>query len=417
MNKFFIIFITLLSMCIGLFSNTQTFALTLEQAQIYAVINAPEIKQLQSQSKAFLQTSISKNAFDDPKMSVGLANLPTDDFSFTQSEMTQIQIGLMQQLPKGHTLSILSEQEKLKSSTTDAQIELTKLEILKTIREQWLSLYYWKLSLHIYEKEKKLFLQLSKTTKSALSNNQIQQKDYIRSKLELSQVKQNILYVKQKISAIDGQLSRWLNLKNEDLSLSLPHWAIPQPEEYMSKNLKNHPLLKIDQLQSDVGEKGIQLAEQQYYPGINVGVVYGIRQGNSMTTDQPRSNFIGAQVTFDLPFFTSNLQGPELQASEDLYVGMKAKEQADYQQLLSILKSSYANWEYLQSQDQLYQNNLVPEAEMYAKSSKIAYQNKLTDFPTLVLAYLQDYNTQLASLKTKVSLLKTRVNLLYLQGI
>ena len=53
---------------------------------------------------------------------------------------------------------------------------------------------------------------------------------------------------------------------------------------------------------------------------------------------------------------------------------------------------------------------------MYARSTEVAYQNKQTDFPTLVLAYLQDYNTQLAALKTQVSLLKTQINLLYLQG-
>ena len=70
----------------------------------------------------------------------------------------------------------------------------------------------------------------------------------------------------------------------------------------------------------------------------------------------------------------------------------------------------------MSDQSQLYQDNLVPEAEMYARSTEVAYQNKQTDFPTLVLAYLQDYNTQLAALKTQVSLLKTQINLLYLHG-
>ena len=249
-----------------------------------------------------------------------------------------------------------------------------------------------------------------------LANNQIQQKDAVRARLELSQADQNILLAKQQILAINGQLSRWLTIQDDAFKANMPIWNTPYSQTIIAKNIKQHPLLQADRLESDVSQKDIELSEQQYYPGFNVGVVYGFREGNNMTTGQPRSDFIGAQVTMDLPFFTSNLQDRELEASTDRYASMKAKEQADYQQLLSELKTTFASWKLLSDQNQLYQHNLVPEAQMYANSTEVAYQNEQTDFPTLVLAYLQDYSTQLAALKTQVSLLKTQINLLYLQG-
>ena len=395
---------------------SQSYSLTLQQAEQYAITHAPEVQQLRSTSEALKQSAIAKGAFDDPKLGFGVSNLPVDSFSFTETEMTQIQVGLMQQLPKGRTLSIREAQENIRSSVYGAKLELMQLDILRIIRQQWLSLYYWQKALEIYQKEKKLFSQLTETTQALLANNQIQQKDSVRARLELSQADQSILWAKQQIQAINGQLSRWLSVNDHAFKANLPVWNTPNSVRIISEKIQQHPLLKIDRLESDVSQKDIELSEQQYYPGFNVGVVYGFREGTNMTTGQPRSDFIGAQVTMDLPFFTSNLQDRELEASTDRYASMKAKEQADYQQLSSELKTTFANWKLLSDQSQLYQDNLVPEAEMYARSTEVAYQNKQTDFPTLVLAYLQDYNTQLAALKTQVSLLKTQINLLYLQG-
>ena len=129
-----------------------------------------------------------------------------------------------------------------------------------------------------------------------------------------------------------------------------------------------------------------------------------------------RSDFVGAQVSFDLPFFTANLQDPQLAASKANYLAMQDKAQADYQEMLSTLNATYAQWQYLQSQHALYKKQLLPQASMYAKATEVAYQNQQTDFPTLVNAYLQDYETQLAYLKVQREQLTAQATLMYLQG-
>jgi hypothetical protein len=59
-----------------------SYALTLQQAEQYAVTHAPEIQQLRSTSEALKQSAIAKGAFDDPKLGLGVSNLPVDTFSF-----------------------------------------------------------------------------------------------------------------------------------------------------------------------------------------------------------------------------------------------------------------------------------------------------------------------------------------------
>lgn len=408
----FLLFIMLLSLS----SLARAETLTLEAAQAYALKHAPEIKALESQAKAFKQSAVAADALPDPKMSLGLMNLPTDSFSFDQENMTQIQIGLMQQFPKGDSLSIRSQQDKLRAGATSAKMKLTQLNVLRTIRLQWLSLYYWHKALVIYQKEANVFAHLTETTQALLANNKLQQKDAVRAQLEASQLKQDILNAKQQIAGLQGALSRWLTMPNVQFSMQLPDWAAPEALDQIAQHIRHLPQLREAQLQSEVGQQGIHLAQQQYKPGFKVGVVYGIRQGrNSM--QQRRSDFVGAQITFSLPLFTENLQDKNLQASINRYVSMQAKEQSEYQLLQSTLKSVYADWQTLRPRNTLYQKHLVPEAQMYAHATQIAYQNKQTDFPTLVRAYLQQYKTEMAALKVKVALLKTHVQLMYLEGI
>ena len=391
-------------------------ALTLEQAESYAKKHAPEVRQLQNESRSYQQQSVAEAALDDPKLSVGVANLPDDDLSFTQNEMTQLQVGLSQAFPKGNSLAIKSQKATIKSQVYATKLKLTRLKILKSIRSQWVSLYYWNKALRIYQHKKDFFTQLSETTQSRLANGRVQQKDAVKTRLELSQSRQSILRARQKINSVKGRLKRWLDINRQTpLKLTMPEW-IPAKKGVISQALPRHPLMKVARLQAKSSFKDIELSEQQYYPGIEVGVVYGFRQGNSHITRRPRSNFIGARISMDLPLFTSNFQDRQVQASIEHFSSMKAREQANYQELKSKFSAAYANFNQLSRQHTLYEDNLVPEARMYANSTEIAYKNQQTDFTTLVEAYLQRYDTQLAALQTRAKLLQSKVDLLYFQG-
>ncbi len=390
--------------------------LTLQQAEQYALKQAPEIRQLQAQQQAFSQKAIAADQLPDPKLVLGASNVPVDSFDFTQENMTQIQIGLMQQFPKGHSLSIRSQQELLRAQSSADKSKLMSLTILKTVRAEWLNLYYWQHALNIYQRQLTIFNHLLRVTKSMLANNRAQQKDVVRAQFELSSLQQKIIYARQQQAETKAMLSRWLGNSVNKLDLAFPQWPTPPNLKTLQSKIKNHPLLQIDQKEVGVNQQGIRLAKQQYIPGFNLGVVYGIRQGKNTMTEKSRSDFISAKATVDLPIFTHNRQSREVKASADNYVAAEEQKNSDYLLLKSQLDDSYAAWQKLVDQTKLYKSKLVPQANMYAKSTQIAYQNKQTDFPTLARAYIQAYNTEIAALKTKVTTKQERVNLLYLEG-
>jgi outer membrane protein TolC len=389
--------------------------LNLQQAEQIALQQAPEIRQLYAKRSAFNNDAVAAGQWDDPNLMVGASNIPTDTFSFTQENMTQIQVGLMQKLPKGSSLAIRSQQDRLRASLTGYQKVLMKLAILRSIRTNWLNVYYWRKAIAVYTQEKQIFEHLLEVSTKLLENNQAQQKDVVKAQFELSQLDQKIIYARQQREKAIAALARWLPVQVDQLEFELPTWPTPPSLKRLRSIIKQQPLLLIDMQNSQLNRASIKLAKQQFVPGVNVGVVYGVRQGRDAAGNK-RSNFIGAQATVGLPFFTKNRQTQRLKASKERYTVAQMQEMSDYRQLQSQLLDNYSAWKRSYQQYQIYRHQLVPESKHYAEATQISYQNKQTDFPTLARAYVAAYHTKLAALKVQIDFLQARVNLLYLQG-
>lgn len=392
--------------------------LTLLQAETAALSQSPEVKSLQAKTDALGQSAIAAGQLSDPKLMLGAMNVPVDTFNFSQEPMTQVQVGLMQSFPRGHSLRYKSLQEKDKSRAEYEKGQTTQVQILRDVRISWLNLYYWLQAKRIVSAQKKIFRHLVKVTESMLANNQAQQKDVIRAQLELTELDNQLIGINQQIDTARAELARWIGaaLANRAYPNRLPQWKSPPSVVKFENIIKHHPELRTDEALIAARNAGVKLAEQQYKPGVAVGLAYGFRQGRDMVNGRRRSDFLTAQVSIDLPLFTHNRQDRTLKASEDNLVASQEDQMSHYRQLCEELKTQYAAWQQQRKSAWLYDKRLIPEANQYAIATMTSYQNAQTDFPTLARAYVRELNTELMGLKASVNRNAARVNLLYLEG-
>ena len=391
--------------------------LTLKQAETAALSQSPEIKSSQAKSRALEQSAIAAGQFSDPKLMLGTLNVPVDTFNFSQEPMTQIQVGLQQSFPRGHSLHFRSLQKQDLSAAESESAQTMKLMVLQNVRLSWLDLYYWLNARTIILNQEKVFKHLLDVTESMLANNQAQQKDVIRAQLELSELDNRLLAVKQQSDIARANLARWIGptLAYHAQPTRLPTWPAPGRYKQIQHEIKNHPILKTDAAYVAAGSDNVKLAKQQYKPGFTVSMAYGFRQGNDLDGSK-RPDFLSAQVSMDLPIFTSNRQDKSLKESQENLLSNEENQMSDYRQLQKSMSSEYAVWQERKKSTILYQQKLTPEAKQYAEATMAAYQNAQTDFPTLARAYVRELNTELEELKEVVDQKKARVNLLYLQG-
>jgi hypothetical protein len=390
--------------------------LTLEQAEQMALVDEPGIISQQWQMQSLSAQSIADGQLMDPKLQVGLNNLPTDTFEFDQENMTQFKVGIVQQFPSGDSLNIKQQKTQKQSELILSKISDRKLSIIKDVRLTYFEIYYWEKAKKTIRQNKRFFSQLVDIVQSMFSVGRNNQQDLIRAQLELSRLDDRLVKITQKINTQRSKLSRWIGTQNsaQALTSQLPALSIPiisDNFETLSQLFYTHPkILEIDKKQ-EISRKDIQLVKESYKPAWALNVGYGYR--DNMPNGNKRADFLSAGVTIDLPLFTANRQDKKLLAKEHTYQSLKDKRVEMLRQLVANLQQEVANEEQLQNRHQLYNNLLLPQAKQQTQASLLAYQSDRGDFADVMRAYIDDLNVKLDERRIAVDHLQSKAKILY----
>lgn len=392
--------------------------LTLSEAEKITISEAPELERLQATSEAFAQQAVADGQLPDPKLIAGAANVPVNTFSFTQDDMTMVEVGVQQFFPAGDTLEIKSKQTQEKANAEKQKIQDQRIVLLRNVREIWLNLYYWTRASQVVQENQSLYRQLLKAAESRYSVGKGIQSDVLQVQVELSRLDDQSIQTQQQIDGLRAQLGRYIGKAhaNRPLSNNLPQWPNPPPLETLESCLKQHPLLKVDAANIEVARNEVALATEQYKPGVMLDVGYGVRQGNYSCCGGRRSDLIGATVTVDLPIFPSNRQDRQFQASSSQFTATHLDQQVHYRDLIKDLTTQYTLWERLSQREDLYKKQLLPETKQSSKAALLAYQSATADLTTVLRAFSSELTIQLEQLQIKVEGMKARAALFYLEG-
>ena len=144
--------------------------LSFEKAIKSAQKNDPWLTGNIHKQNAIESMSTAVGTLPDPKVSIGLANLPTDGFDFGQEGMTQAKFGISQMFPRGDTLSIKSEQLKMESEAFPYQRKDRESKVAVTVGSLWLDAFRVQESIELIEKNRALFEQLADVAEASYSS-------------------------------------------------------------------------------------------------------------------------------------------------------------------------------------------------------------------------------------------------------
>ncbi len=265
-------------------SNVFAQPLTLKQAETLAIQNSTEIQSFRAKNESLYQAAIAAGQYPDPHLFGGTLNVPVNTFKFNQEPMTQIQIGLGQYIPRGKSLQYNMQEKSCLAKAEFYKLQSMRLDILQKVRLSWLHLYYWQQARKIVSKEKNIFKDLLEVAKSMLANNKAQQKDVIRAQLELTELENRLIQIDEQIQTARFQLTRWISRPKARRAQTLnePHWLSLPTKNRLLNVVKQHPELKTDSATISAFQAKMRQALEQYKPGFNVNVGYGIRQGRGI---------------------------------------------------------------------------------------------------------------------------------------
>jgi len=391
--------------------------LTINEAISLSLGNDPLLAKISSQAKALGEKSVAVGQLPDPKATLGVQSLPLDSLDRSRESMTQLIVGFSQSFPRGKTLSYKEKKTKAEMQGILAKYKNTKLEIAKKVSLLWFDLYYWNQAKLTINHSEKLLKKVIKATESNYGTGRQNAGDVISSELELSVLEDKKIDIDRRIENLQADLSKWIGTvaASRKLPKNMPKISAIKSYESIKASLANHPKINITDSMVEAEKYGVNLAEQQYKPGFNLGVNYGLR-GGKFSNGNSRPDMVTAKLSFDMPLFTAKRQDKSLSSSRYKLKSAEYKRDDALRDLNSMLDKEYSNWNLFGKRAKHYGNIVTKQASENFEAALRSYQEDRYDFSSLIRAQVMELNTKLEAIKLKVAQAKAEAGLIYLQG-
>lgn len=398
---------------LGHFSVHAEQTLTIEEAVRIALERDVLINVYQSRRDAYREQSIAEDTLPDPKIKLGMMNLPIDTFKRNQEPMTQVQLGIQQIFPRGNSLEIKSQRAISMSRAENAKIENQHRKVIREVREIWLELYYWLNAERVVRRNRNLFSQLVSVTKQQYAAGRQKQQDVIRSELELGMLDDRELKIKTRLEITRTKLAKYIGDDFPGINFDT---VLPEFNARKNDNswIEKHPMMSMEHAMVKSNEKNVELAKQSYKPSWMVDLTYGQREAAINGTE--RADFISVMVMFDLPLFTGDRQDKKVAASKFRLNSALNSSEERKRELNRMWQSNLLKEKRLSQRIKKYKTLLVTKASENTKAALFSYQSGRGSFTALMRAQITELETQLRALRLDVDHKKTQAQLLYFVG-
>lgn len=381
-----------------------------EAVEIAVTAEDPAYTRFDARAAAQEDRAVSDSQLPDPTLRTALANVPTDTFAFGQEPMTQAQVGLRQEIPRGSTLRLNREIREGEAEIERMRREATVRNVALSVRLAWLDKFQASNAQLLVEESRNAVSELIDALSASFAQGKLTSQDVLRAELELSLLDDKLVELQQQRATAEAELSRFIGANaSRPLPDRLPAFASPGTVDQIESRLVHHPVVRVSDAMVSVEQTGVELAKQAYKPAWAIEGGYGARGAD-------RPDFASVGVSLTIPLFTGKRQDRALSAARKDKSAAELDRNATLLDLKRDLVRAYADWTQLDRRVALYNDAVIKRANETADASVSAYGGGLTDFPELIRSQLAELDAELKRLELRVESAKAWARLFYLAG-
>ncbi len=391
------------------------YSQSLDSLKNLAVQVSPKLKMLQAKSDAAESKVNANSNLPDPVLTLGLGNLPTNSFSFTQEPMTGKIVGLSQAIPFPGKLSAMADVEGKDVDIIQQEINDARNEIEKNIAQDYYELIYTRKAIDVANESIQLLQNIAQVVKTNYSVSKASQQNILKVELEITNLNDKTDDLKSKENSLAAKINAVLlrPVNRQVITDSLPaieYYNFSQ-QGLDSLAVKNRPFLTGTKLAEKQAELQKSLAKYDYYPNFNIAVQYSQRD-KIVATNTPLADFASVMVGISLPLN----YGGKVDSKVEAAVAAQQMYEQQYSFSMQVLNSNFgtsiARLNSLKDRIKLTVEALLPQAQQTYASSLSDYQvgkvdfinvidaqNKLFQVETNIYRLKSDYLEEIESLK------------------
>lgn len=348
--------------------------LTLEDAMRQAQSAQPLVESQMAAARADSERGIADNQLPDPKLKLGLVNVPYAPFSLTREPMTQAMIGIEQMFPGGDKRRIRGEVAQANANQKIAQSADINRSIRLAAGLAWLDAWYPQQAVKKIAVLKQEYQYQIEAEHIRVATNKGEQKDVLAVQIQLEMLQDKAAELREQEAKARAEMLRWgVDAENLELAQTLPVFnAAITPDQ-----LSAHPKINaVDQSIVALG-KEVDLAKEASKPDWSVEVGYGARGAG-------QTDMLSVQFGIELPIYKAQRQDRQLAAKLAERDAMQSTRDDQLRQLQAGLQSAMAEHQSLQSRISRFENTIIPVAAQRTQAALVSYRNGKADL-TVVL--------------------------------
>jgi cobalt-zinc-cadmium efflux system outer membrane protein len=209
---------------------------------------SPKLKMLEMKKLAASNRIEQNSNLPDPMLTLGLANLPVNSFSFTQEPMTGKIVGLSQAFPFPGKLSEQADVNKKDVDIVEQEILDAKNEIRKNVIKNYYELLYDREAIKIAESNKDLLNNIAEVVRTKYSVSTASQQNLLKVELEITNLNEKIEDLKSKensqLSILNALLLRTADSQIETIDFPQIDYQNFTVDALVDSAIKHRPFLE-----------------------------------------------------------------------------------------------------------------------------------------------------------------------------
>ncbi|WP_172145032.1 TolC family protein [Pseudomonas tumuqii] len=356
-------------------------ALTLDEALRQAEREAPSLAAQAAQVEALRSSAIPAGALPDPKLLLGLQNVPiegADRGRLDREPMTMQMVGLMQEVPNRakRRARIDVAQAGVERATLEQRVEL--LKVRRQTALAWISARAVEEKLALFQT---LYAEndlLVKAVRARLAGGRGQPADSVGPRQEAALLAEQEDQLQQSRTQQRAALRRWIGPRaDEPLAGRLPNW--PVDAEHYRHNLQRHPELALFDPMTDEAQAEIRQAVAEKKSDWSWELAYQKR-------GEEFGDMMSVQFSFDLPLFPGSRQNPRIAAKQATLSQLEAEREAAEREHAQQLADDLAEYQRLDRALRRSQDSLLPLAEEKVALTLAGYRAGVGELASVIVA-------------------------------
>jgi len=339
-----------------------------------------------------------------------LKTFPLASFDYNREPMTQMQVGLKQQFPKGDSLKLNRQKRTNQAIDQRMQKAARELQIVLNARKTWLELYHWREARNLTVQSREKVSELSGIAEAVYASGRSSLQDVLRVDLETTALDARLIDIDRQEDVARADLQRLIGNNNAARPLSVQFPVLPKmpAESDIRDHLSTHPVLQALEARISTRTSDVKLAKQQYKPSWAIEGAYGLRDS--------RSDFGSIGISAQLPLWSKTKQDYALQAAKRERAAQRLARDVQALELDRLLRRQTSEYRRLGERIAAYESGVLVRALETSEAALTAYANQQTDFSEVVRAELAVLDIDLTLLRLRVDQVKAQADLLYLSG-